>query len=102
MITTYDPVNIYMTPKQYASHRICSERMVFYWLKQGLPSIKQGKLRRIKWKEADAWIDAGGLSAGVPPSPSVRKPRRAYTRRPASSIVSEPLQPSNATDGRTV
>ncbi len=68
-----DGPNIYMTVPQYAEHRQCCEATVWAWVKRGLPSVKQGKGRRILRAEADAWIDGGSLPAA--------KARKPYAKR---------------------
>ena len=56
------PIFVYMTVRQYAKHRQVSRTTVFNWISVGLPSIKQGRLRRIRVEVADAWLDAGNAS----------------------------------------
>jgi excisionase family DNA binding protein len=53
---------IYMTVRQYAEHRQVSRTTVFNWINLGLPSVKQGRLRRIRVEVADAWLDQGSAS----------------------------------------
>ena len=57
-----EPVNDYLTPMAYAERRGVSRTTVFGWMRGGLPSVKQGGSRRIRWREADAFLDAGRLS----------------------------------------
>jgi len=61
----------YATVKQFAEIRQTSVRTVERWVKAGLPSVKQGRGRRIKVKDANLWIDSGHLA----------KVKRTYTRR---------------------
>lgn len=56
------PPSDYMTASEFAVHRKVGRTTVFSWIAEGLPSIKQGGSRRIKWREADAFLDAGSLS----------------------------------------
>ena len=56
------PATDYLTPTQYAERRGVSRTTVFDWIRTGLPSVKQGGSRRIRWKDADAFLDAGRLS----------------------------------------
>ena len=56
------PATDYLTPTQYAERRGVSRTTVFDWIRTGLPSVKQGGSRRIRWREADAFLDAGRLS----------------------------------------
>ena len=57
-----EPTNEYLTPIEYAARRGVSRTTVFGWIRAGLPSIKQGGSRRVRWREADAFLDAGQLS----------------------------------------
>ena len=54
--------NDYLTPTEYAARRGVSRTTIFAWMRAGLPSVKQGASRRIRWREADAFLDAGRLS----------------------------------------
>ena len=56
------PATDYLTPTQYAERRGVSRTTVFEWMRTGLPSVKQGGSRRIRWRDADAFLDAGRLS----------------------------------------
>ena len=56
------PATDYLTPAQYAERRGVSRTTVFDWIRTGLPSVKQGGSRRIRWQDADAFLDAGRLS----------------------------------------
>ena len=56
------PTTDYLTPTQYADRRGVSRTTVFGWMRAGLPSVKQGGSRRIRWRDADAFLDAGRLS----------------------------------------
>ena len=57
-----EPATDYLTPTQYAERRGVSRTTVFGWMRAGLPSVKQGGSRRIRWRDADAFLDAGRLS----------------------------------------
>ena len=57
-----EPPNDYLTPMQYAARRGVSRTTVFGWMRAGLPSVKQGGSRRIRWRDADSFLDAGQLS----------------------------------------
>ncbi|MEI9941998.1 MAG: helix-turn-helix domain-containing protein [Pseudomonadota bacterium] len=52
----------YMTVLQYGEHRQVSRTTIYGWIKAGLPTIKQGRTRRIRVEVADAWLDAGNAS----------------------------------------
>ncbi len=56
---TLTPVE-FATPLQYAERHGVGRSTIFEWLKAGLPSFKQGKVRRIPVAEADSWLKAGG------------------------------------------
>jgi excisionase family DNA binding protein len=77
--------NIYMTIPEYADHLKVSERKVNYLVKQGLPSIKLGKTRRIRWQEADAWCLLQTDKASNKPA---KKPR---AKRPQPLAIPAPL-----------
>jgi excisionase family DNA binding protein len=49
----------YLTPEQFGEHRQVSRGTVYSWIARGLPSVKQGRTRRIKKIDGDAWLDAG-------------------------------------------
>jgi excisionase family DNA binding protein len=51
-----------MTPLEFAEHRRCCRKTVYHWVDKGLPSVRQGHLRLIPVKDADAWLDAGGAN----------------------------------------
>ncbi len=53
---------LYMTVEQFAAHRQVGRTTVFYWLSLGLPSVKQGRTRRIRRDAADPWLDAGNAN----------------------------------------
>jgi excisionase family DNA binding protein len=53
---------IYMTIEQYADHRQVSRCTVFRWIALGLPSVKQGRTRRIRCDVADDWLDEGNAN----------------------------------------
>jgi predicted DNA-binding transcriptional regulator AlpA len=57
-----EPATDYLTPMEYADRRGVSRTTVFGWMRAGLPSVKQGGSRRIRWRDADAFLDAGRLS----------------------------------------
>jgi excisionase family DNA binding protein len=67
------PVGVYLTIEQYAEHRQVGRTTVFQWIALGLPSVKQGRTRRIRCDVADAWLDAGNANF----TPSRRKARKA-------------------------
>jgi excisionase family DNA binding protein len=64
--TTKSPIPTYMTVQQYAEYRQASRTTVFNWINLGLPSVKMGRLRRIRVDVADAWLDAGNVSFARP------------------------------------
>ena len=69
-----EPTNDYVTLEQYARHRGVGRTTVFTWIRSGLPSVKQGGTRRIRVRDADAFLDAGRLAKHRP---------RTDKRRPA-------------------
>ena len=64
---------IYMTVDQFAHHRQVGRTTVFHWINLGLPSVKQGRTRRIRFDLADKWLDEGNANF----SPGRRKARKA-------------------------
>ena len=68
-----EPPNEYLTPSEYAARRGVSRTTIFGWMRAGLPSIKQGGSRRVRWRDADAFLDAGRLSKAKP-RPARRRP----------------------------
>ena len=69
--------SLYLTVTEYAGHRKVSKRTVYTWISLGLPSVKQGRTRRIRWEEADRFIDGGGLNPQKAPEPPPAKRTRA-------------------------
>jgi excisionase family DNA binding protein len=60
---TTSTIGVYATIDEYAKHRgVKSRTTVYAWINRGLPSIKQGRTRRIKVTDADRWIDAGNAN----------------------------------------
>jgi excisionase family DNA binding protein len=49
---------IYITVDEAARRFEVSRRTVFEWVRDGLPSIKRGRVRRIPVTEARAWLAA--------------------------------------------
>lgn len=76
--------NIYMTIEEYALHVKISGRKVTYLIKQGLPSVKTGRTRRIIWQKADEWLLQTSSASNKPQ----RKPR---AKRPESQQIPETL-----------
>jgi excisionase family DNA binding protein len=72
---------LYLTVPEYAAHRKVSKRTVYTWIKaHNLPSVKQGRTRRILWETADRFIDGGGLN---PPKAPIEAPaKRTRAKRP--------------------
>jgi excisionase family DNA binding protein len=68
-----DPRLLYMTVEQFAEHRQVGRTTVFGWIALGLPSVKQGRTRRIRFDAADVWLDHGNANF----APSRRKARKA-------------------------
>lgn len=83
-----------MTVPQYAAHRVCSESLVWLWIKTfpDFPSIKQGRQRRLKWQVCDEWIDAGNLQKKLPSEPNKR---RTNARRPEKPLTINNLEDLN-------
>ncbi len=65
----------FATPVQYAELHNVGRSTIFEWLKAGLPSYKQGKVRRIPVVEADQWLKEGGGT--------VLLARRGRSKRPS-------------------
>jgi excisionase family DNA binding protein len=55
-------VGTYATVDEYAGHRKVSRGTVYAWINKGLPSVKQGRTRRIRIVDADRWLDAGNAN----------------------------------------
>ena len=59
---TGDVCPLYMTIEQFAEHRQIGRTTVFHWISLGMPSVKQGRTRRIRRDEANAWLDDGNAN----------------------------------------
>ena len=53
---------LYMTVEQFAEHRQVCRTTVFHWIGLGMPSVKQGRTRRIQRDDANAWLDEGNAN----------------------------------------
>ncbi len=70
---TGDVCPLYMTIEQFAEHRQVGRTTVFRWIGLGMPSVKQGRTRRVRRDDADAWLDDGNANF----KPAASKLRRA-------------------------
>ncbi len=50
------PVASYMKVGEFAAHVTVSVRTVWNWIDRGLPTVGQGRGRRVPVAEADAWL----------------------------------------------
>jgi excisionase family DNA binding protein len=70
------PTYLYATVDEYAERLQVSRGTVFAWVREGMPSFKVGRTRRIVIERADRWLEAGGADRS-------RKSTRA--KRPATA-----------------
>jgi excisionase family DNA binding protein len=59
---TGDVCPLYMTIDQFAEHRQVSRTTIFHWISLGMPSVKQGRTRRIHRDDANTWLDEGNAN----------------------------------------
>jgi excisionase family DNA binding protein len=78
------PPNLYATVDEYADRLHVGRGTVFAWVRDGLPSFKVGRTRRIIVEKADRWLEAGGAD---------RSRKSARAKRPAAAA--RPSQPPN-------
>jgi excisionase family DNA binding protein len=56
------PVGTFLTVDEFARANEVSRRTVFDWIRDGLPSVKRGRLRRIDGHAARAWLERKGAA----------------------------------------
>jgi excisionase family DNA binding protein len=64
------PPNTYSTIQDYALYRGVCKRTVRNWMHQGMPVFRMGRIVRVRWAEADAW-----LAAVTSPRTRAKRPR---------------------------
>jgi excisionase family DNA binding protein len=55
-----EPEQLYATTDQYAARTGVSMSTVKRWIRDGLPSSRNGNIRRVHVADADRWIREGG------------------------------------------
>jgi excisionase family DNA binding protein len=60
--TAAEPVTLYATVDEAARAFAVSRRTIFDWIRDGMPSIKRGAVRRVPVEQARAWLGARGAA----------------------------------------